>query len=64
VRPDMPSWLTGWKAGRVRIRGAICPATSAILPFLLLIMAVGRLPMVNPTPVFGRGCCWWRCCSR
>jgi hypothetical protein len=29
------------------------PAVSAILPFLLLIMAVSRLPVVNPTPVFG-----------
>jgi uncharacterized membrane protein len=29
------------------------PALSAILPFLLLIMAVGRLPLSNPSPVFG-----------
>ncbi len=31
------------------------PALSAILPFLLLLMATGRLPLANPTPVFGLG---------
>ena len=29
------------------------PALSGILPFLLLIMAVARLPIASPTPVFG-----------
>jgi hypothetical protein len=29
------------------------PAFSAVLPFLLLIMATLRLPMANPSPVFG-----------
>ena len=29
------------------------PALSAILPFLLLIMATLRLPLANPSPVFG-----------
>ena len=29
------------------------PAMAAILPFLLLIMIVLRLPLTNPTPVFG-----------
>ena len=29
------------------------PAFSAILPFLLLIMVVARLPLTNPSPVFG-----------
>lgn len=29
------------------------PAFSAILPFLLLIMATLRLPLANPSPVFG-----------
>jgi uncharacterized membrane protein len=29
------------------------PAFSAILPFLLLIMVVARLPLANPSPVFG-----------
>jgi uncharacterized membrane protein len=32
---------------------ALLPACSAILPFLLLIMATLRLPLVNPSPVFG-----------
>jgi uncharacterized membrane protein len=29
------------------------PALSGILPFLLLIMATDRLPLANPSPVFG-----------
>src|SRR6185436_13548223 len=29
------------------------PAMSAILPFLLLMMVSARLPLVNPSPVFG-----------
>ena len=29
------------------------PALSAVLPFLLLIMATLRLPLANPSPVFG-----------
>jgi hypothetical protein len=32
---------------------AILPACSIVLPFLLLIMATLRLPLINPTPVFG-----------
>jgi uncharacterized membrane protein len=32
---------------------AILPASSIILPFLLLIMATARLPLINPSPVFG-----------
>jgi uncharacterized membrane protein len=32
---------------------ALLPACSAILPFLLLIMATLRLPLANPSPVFG-----------
>jgi hypothetical protein len=32
---------------------AILPACSVVLPFLLLIMATLRLPLVNPAPVFG-----------
>jgi uncharacterized membrane protein len=32
---------------------AILPACSVVLPFLLLIMATLRLPLINPTPVFG-----------
>ncbi len=33
--------------------GAMLPATSAMLPFLLLVMATLRLPLLNPSPVFG-----------
>jgi len=29
------------------------PAMSALLPFILLVMATARLPLVNPTPIFG-----------
>ena len=29
------------------------PILSAVLPFLLLIMATLRLPLANPSPVFG-----------
>ena len=32
---------------------AILPACSIVLPFLLLMMATMRLPLINPTPVFG-----------
>jgi uncharacterized membrane protein len=32
---------------------ALLPASSAVLPFLLLIMATLRLPLSNPSPVFG-----------
>jgi hypothetical protein len=32
---------------------AILPACSIVLPFLLLIMATLRLPLTNPSPVFG-----------
>ena len=31
---------------------ALLPASSAVLPFLLLIMATLRLPLANPSPVF------------
>jgi uncharacterized membrane protein len=47
---------TGWTARRVR-RGAKSAtqvsALSATLPFLLLIMVTVRLPLANPSPVFG-----------
>jgi len=39
----------GWTPERVQ---AQIPALSAALPFILLIMVVGRLPLFNPTPVF------------
>jgi len=34
---------------------ALVPACSATLPFLLLMMATLRLPLTNPSPVFGLG---------
>ncbi len=49
--PPVPSWLN-LKGDRTLALAQI-PAFAAILPFLLLIMAVSRLPLVNPTPVFG-----------
>jgi hypothetical protein len=49
-----PHWLDSLQRGTPpEAWRELLPATSAILPFLLLIMAVGRLPLVNPTPVFG-----------
>jgi uncharacterized membrane protein len=42
----------GVRAGRAE-RLAQIPALSAVLPFLLLILATMRLPLVSPTPVFG-----------
>lgn len=38
-----------------RDKTAQVPALAAVLPFLLLILAVLHLPMNNPTPVFGLG---------
>jgi uncharacterized membrane protein len=32
---------------------ALLPASSVVLPFLLLIMATARLPLTDPSPVFG-----------
>ena len=32
---------------------SLLPSCSAVLPFLLLIMVTARLPIVNPSPVFG-----------
>ncbi len=33
--------------------GALLPSCSAALPFILLIMVTARLPITNPSPVFG-----------
>lgn len=46
----LPGWLN-LKGDRTLLLAQI-PAFAAILPFLLLIMAVTRLPLVNPAPVF------------
>ena len=50
-KPDAPasSWLQ-MPSGDMR---AQIPAFSAILPFVLLIMVVLRMPVANPSPVFG-----------
>jgi hypothetical protein len=44
-------------SGRTLVFGgdfrAQLPAMSALLPFVLLVMATARLPLANPTPVFG-----------
>jgi len=45
--------VRGWFVeGSADLAGQV-PAFSAILPFLLLIMVVARLPLANPSPVFG-----------
>ncbi|MBK9138771.1 MAG: DUF2339 domain-containing protein [Verrucomicrobia bacterium] len=48
---DLPPWLR--PSGDQRQVMAQVPASSAILPFLLLMLAVVRLPPANPTPIFG-----------
>lgn len=58
-------WLTKRYSGVLRRTGdgpslndqiaAALPVLSAALPFLLLIMATLRLPVLNPSPVFGLG---------
>ena len=50
--------FTGRRARRVQHQpstklGQQLPALSATLPFLLLIMVTLRLPLANPSPVFG-----------
>ncbi|MDD2765470.1 MAG: DUF2339 domain-containing protein [Opitutaceae bacterium] len=44
---DAPAWLTD-PSGTEQL-----PAFSAVLPFLLLIMVVLRMPLTSPAPVFG-----------
>ncbi|MFA5057374.1 MAG: DUF2339 domain-containing protein, partial [Opitutaceae bacterium] len=44
---DAPAWLAD-PAGAEQL-----PAFSAVLPFLLLIMVVLRMPLTGPAPVFG-----------
>jgi uncharacterized membrane protein len=47
----------GWMAAATSASGprALIPALSALLPFLLLMMVVQRLPLINPSPVFALG---------
>jgi hypothetical protein len=49
--PDLPS-LPSLPFLSDNVQAQI-PALSAILPFLLLIMVVLRMPLTNPSPVFG-----------
>jgi uncharacterized membrane protein len=47
---------TSWAARRTKPRAKFAtqtPALSATVPFLLLIMVTLRLPLANPSPVFG-----------
>ena len=58
VRKFMPdAFKTGLKisedAPLPESMAALLPASSAVLPFLLLVMATLRLPLNNPSPVFG-----------
>jgi uncharacterized membrane protein len=54
-KPDM--FRAGLKLGdnlnSAEALAALLPASAVVLPFLLLIMATLRLPLANPTPVFG-----------
>ena len=40
----------GWVSDRVQRQ---IPALSGIMPFLLLVMVVEKVPMTNPSPIFG-----------
>lgn len=51
VGPETPTFL-GPLGGSIEARAQI-PALSAILPFLLLILMAVRLPLTDPTPVYG-----------
>jgi hypothetical protein len=49
------SWFGPWPQFELppEVARALIPAISAALPFLLLTLLTTRLPMVNPSPVFG-----------
>jgi uncharacterized membrane protein len=53
VMPRLPAWATMPSFRFAADVRAQIPALSAVLPFLLLIMVVARMPLANPTPVFG-----------
>ena len=48
--PGLPHLAAGLQLSELQ---AQLPAVSAILPFLLLMMVTIRLPLANPSPVFG-----------
>ncbi len=48
--PSLPHLAAGLPLAELQ---AQLPAVSAILPFLLLMMVTVRLPLANPSPVFG-----------
>jgi uncharacterized membrane protein len=52
ARSELLLELMGLRASPELLRAQI-PALSAILPFLLLIMVVMKLPLADPSPVFG-----------
>lgn len=47
----MPEFLK--LPGASQYSQAVVPAVSAILPFLLLVLVTQRLPLANPSPVYG-----------
>ncbi|MEA3212022.1 MAG: hypothetical protein QOE70_5079 [Chthoniobacter sp.] len=51
LRPAMQEFMGAW-AGPESLKNLL-PACSVVLPFLLLIMVTARLPITNPSPVFG-----------
>jgi hypothetical protein len=51
-RTDPLFQALGWHPSPETLRAQI-PALSAILPFLLLMMVVAKLPLADPSPVFG-----------
>jgi hypothetical protein len=50
---DRTSGSAGGTGGRFGDARAQIPAFSALLPFVLLIMMTQRLPLANPSPIFG-----------
>src|SRR5208337_5031262 len=55
LKPDLPGRAVPLNEDALQSENlaALLPAFSAALPFLLLIMATLRLPLANPSPVFG-----------
>ena len=47
------SWKTGAEKSHQLSAALVLPVASALLPFALLVLALSRLPVANPSPVFG-----------